>query len=56
MAGGDAQGREGFERFTFDHEVSGVVAAHRSDSGELWLVRASRAGVQHEVLRAGDPW
>lgn len=54
--GARAQGVKGFEAFTFDHEVSGVIAAHRNDTGELWLVRAQGHRVAEEVLRAGEPY
>ena len=43
-----------FERFTFDHVVSGAVAAHRTDTGELWLVRAADNEVTHETIREPD--
>jgi hypothetical protein len=52
--GARAQGAAGFESFTFDHELSGVVAAHRSDSGEMWLIRPRAGRVEEEVLRRGD--
>jgi hypothetical protein len=46
-----------FAGFTFDHVVSGAVAAHRSDTGELWLVRADNNVVTHETIRAAiNPW
>ncbi|MDP3712305.1 MAG: hypothetical protein Q8R60_07465 [Mycobacteriales bacterium] len=52
--GARAQGAAGFDAFTFDHELGGVVAAHRSDSGEMWLVRPRAGRVEEEVLRQGD--
>ena len=42
-----------FAAFTFDHVVSGAVAAHRNDTGELWLIRAEDNVVVHETIRAG---
>lgn len=51
-----AKGKAEFETFTFDHVVSGVIAAHRSDNGELWLVRAKDNQVRHDTLRPGDPY
>lgn len=53
--GGAAEGEPGFEDFTFDHEVSGVVATHRNDDGAFTLVRAGGGRVWEEVLRRGDP-
>lgn len=52
--GARASGVPGFESFTFDHELSGVVAAYRNDCGELWLVRPRSGRVEEEVLRQGD--
>jgi hypothetical protein len=54
--GASAHGEPGFEDFSFDHDLSGAVAAHRSDTGELWLVRVRGHVVQHESVRKGDPW
>lgn len=56
IPGATAQGEPGFEAFTFDHEVTGVIAAYRNDSGELWLVNASDGKVAHQTLRPGDPY
>lgn len=53
-SGARAEGSPGFESFTFDHELGGVVAAHRNDSGELWLVRPQAGRVVEQVLRRGD--
>lgn len=52
--GARAEGEPGFEEFTFDHEVSGVIATHRSDDGSFSLVRANGGGVWSEVVRRGD--
>ena len=52
---GSARGQEGFEEFTFDHEVSGVIATHRTDDGAFTLVRAGGGRVWEEPVRRGDP-
>lgn len=49
-----AVGHPGFEDFSFDHEVSGVVVTHHQGSGQLALIQASGGVVQQEVLRAAD--
>lgn len=54
--GARAQGAAGFEEFTFDHRLSGVVAAHGSDTGAMWLVRPVDGTVQEDMLRRGDTW
>jgi hypothetical protein len=53
--GGAAGDESGFEEFTFDHEVSGVIAEHRSDNGAFTLVRAGGGRVWEEPVRRGDP-
>jgi hypothetical protein len=50
-----AQGEPGFEDFTFDHEVSGVVAMLRNDTGGFSLVRAAGGRVWEEQIRRDDP-
>ena len=42
-----------FERFTFDHQLSGVVAASRSDTGRLYLIRVSNNEVEEETVVPG---
>ncbi|MDL5205089.1 hypothetical protein [Streptomyces sp. ALI-76-A] len=34
--GGHAQGQAGFEKFTFDHTVNGVIHAHGDEPGDVW--------------------
>ena len=49
-------GRADFEEFTFDHVVSGVIAAERSD-GRLTLLVAEDNELREMVLVPGaDPW
>lgn len=52
---GRAKDAPGFEQFTFDHVVSGVIATHRSDDGAFSLVRAAEGRVWEEHVRRGDP-
>jgi hypothetical protein len=42
-----------FAAFTFDHHLGAVVAAHRSDSGALWLIRAFGDEVSEETVWPG---
>lgn len=44
-----------FDGFTFDHELRGAVAAHRSDTGELWLVKVVGGEVRHETVALPAP-
>jgi hypothetical protein len=44
-----------FDKFTFDHDVVGVVGACRDDTGELWLIRPEGGVVREEVLWPGQP-
>jgi hypothetical protein len=44
-----------FDAFTFDHVVSGIIAAERNDTRELFLIRAVDNVVMTETLVAGDP-
>lgn len=44
-----------FEEFTFDHVVSGIIAAERNDTRELFLIRAADNVITTETLVAGDP-
>lgn len=48
-------GRPDFGEFTFDHVVSGVVAAERDDTRELFLIVADRNELSTRVLVRGDP-
>ncbi|HZG94800.1 MAG TPA: hypothetical protein VEZ46_08815, partial [Mycobacteriales bacterium] len=48
-------GLPGFERFTFDHECSGVVAARREDTGRLWLIVVEDNDVREEERVPGIP-
>lgn len=50
-------GQPVFEEFTFDHELNGVIAGERDDSGELFLLRVVDNVIEHEVIvRGTDPW
>lgn len=51
LAAGDAR----FEDFTFDHQLSGVIAGCRRDTKEMFLVRVVNSNVVEEVLRRADP-
>ncbi len=53
--GASAQGHPGFEGFTFDHVVSGMVVGCRRDTKELFAVRAARNRVRTRVLNPGEP-
>jgi hypothetical protein len=55
VPGATASSSPSFEDFTFDHELRGAVAAHRSDTGELWLVRAVGGLVKHETVARPAP-
>ena len=48
-------GLPGFERFTFDHECSGEVAARREDTGRLWLIVVEDNDVREEERVPGIP-
>ncbi len=56
--GGKAQGKPGFEGFTFDHAVNGTIHAEGDDEGDVWdLVvtdnqAASRPAVAEDVIHA----
>jgi hypothetical protein len=47
--------RADFTDFTFDHQLTGSVARHRADSGELSLIRIAGDEVTTEVVEPGDP-
>jgi hypothetical protein len=53
--GARAEGEPGFDEFTFDHEVSGVIATHGLNDGAFSLLRAGGGDVWTEVVRRGDP-
>lgn len=48
-------GRDDFAPFTFDHHVSGVIAAERDDTRELFLVVADDNSIEERTLVPGDP-
>lgn len=48
-------GRADFADFTFDHVVSGTVAAVRDDTRELFLLVAKDNTIRRVVLVPGDP-
>ncbi|MGF1428652.1 hypothetical protein [Kitasatospora sp. LaBMicrA B282] len=45
--GGAAQGQPGFEHFTFDHTINGVIDAEGEEPGDIWqlLVRDNEVSV-----------
>lgn len=43
-----------FAAFTFDHSLDAAVAAHRSDSGRLWLIRPQGHEVTEEIVWWGE--
>jgi hypothetical protein len=47
-------GDDDFAEFTFDHSLGAAVAAHRSDSGRLWLIRAGEHEVFEDVVWWGQ--
>ncbi len=49
-------GREGFEEFTFDHRLDGVLAACRDDTDELFLIVVEDSVIDTETLVPGVPW
>ena len=51
----EESGMEEFGEFTFNHTLDAVVAAHRSDSGELWLIRPEGDLIVEETVWHGDP-
>jgi hypothetical protein len=44
-----------FDAFTFDHVLSGAVAMHRADTGELSLISVEDLRVVQTIVHAGDP-
>lgn len=52
--GGTAQGHPGFEEFTFDHELEGVMVGCRRDNKELFQITVRRNRVTEKVLRPAD--
>jgi hypothetical protein len=47
-------GLDEFAPFTFDHRLDAAVAAHRSDSGRLWLIRPEGDEITEEVVWWGE--
>ena len=43
-----------FDGFTFDHALDAAVAAHRSDSGRLWLIHGDGEDVRESVIWPGE--
>jgi hypothetical protein len=43
-----------FAEFTFDHTLGAVVAAHRSDTGRLWLIRPEGDEITEEIVWWGQ--
>ena len=53
--GAKAEGHPGFEEFTFDHAVTGMVVGCRRDTKELFSVRVIDNRVVERVLNPGHP-
>lgn len=51
-----ADGRPDFEPFTFDHHVSGIVAAENGETRELFLLVADDNVIDERTLVPGDPY
>lgn len=48
-------GRADFQAFTFDHRVSGIVAAEDGETRELYLLVADDNVIEERTLVPGDP-
>ncbi|WP_446663704.1 hypothetical protein [Flexivirga sp. B27] len=48
-------GRPEFEHFTFNHVVSGIIAAERDDTRELFLIVCEDNTIRRELLVRPDP-
>jgi hypothetical protein len=46
--------RSDFDAFTFDHVLSGAVAMHRADTGELSLISVEDGRVLQSIVCAGE--
>jgi hypothetical protein len=46
-------GNPAFAGFSFDHEVNGVLAARRRDTGRLWLIKVRANRVREHTLVHG---
>ena len=53
--GARGEGHPGFEEFTFDHVVSGMVVGCRRDTKELFAVSITNNRVTERILNAGHP-
>lgn len=53
--GGEAHGHPGFEEFTFDHVVDGMVVGCRRDTKELRAVIVRNNRVRERILNPGIP-
>ena len=51
-----ASGRDDFRLFTFDHQISGIVAAEDSETRRLYLLVADGHVVEEHALVPGDPF
>ena len=49
-----ATGLSEFEGFTFNHSLDAAVAAHRSDSGRLWLIHGDGHDVYESIVWPGE--
>jgi hypothetical protein len=48
-------GRDDFAEFSFDHRLDAAVAAHRSETGGLVIIRPRGDVVREEVVWPGEP-
>jgi len=46
-------GNPAFTEFSFDHELNGVLAARRRDTGRLWLIKVRANRVREQTLVHG---
>lgn len=52
-----SSGHPAFTRFTFDHELDGVIAAERNDLSQLYLIEVARNEVSTTTIVPGmSPW
>ena len=55
VPGASAEGRPGFEQFTCDHVVNGMVVGSRRDNRELYSITVRENDVEVELLWPGVP-
>jgi hypothetical protein len=55
VPGAAAEGGPGFEEFTFDHVLNGMVVGSRRDTRELYSITVQENEVEVELLWPGVP-